>query len=71
MNQYPPFLCEGHDNVQLKRTILNLAYCRVLGGDRECPLQACQLNRSSESTQLLNLRRDVAIFDSNRAPDDF
>ena len=44
---------------------------RVLGGDTECPLQVCQLSRSSESTQFLSLRRDVALVDSTRAPDGF
>ena len=41
---------------------------RILGGDIECPLQVCQLSRSSESTHSLSLRRDVALFDSTRAP---
>ena len=44
---------------------------RVLGGDTECPLQVCQLSRSSESTHFLSLRRDVAVFDSTMAPDGF
>ena len=44
---------------------------RVLGGDTECPLQVCQLSRSSESTHFLSLRRDVASFGSIRAPDGF
>ena len=42
---------------------------RVLGGDIECPLQVCQLGRSSERTHFLSLRRDVALFVSTRAPD--
>ena len=29
---------------------------RLLGGDAECPLQVCQLSRSSESTHFLSLR---------------
>ena len=37
----------------------------------ECPLQVCQLSRSSESTLFLFLRRDAAIFYSTRAPDSF
>ena len=51
------------------RTIL--VYVRVLGRDTECSLQACQLSRSSVSTHFLSLRRDVALFDSTRAPDGF
>ena len=35
---------------------------RVSGGDTECPLQICQLSRSSESTHFLCLRSDVALF---------
>ena len=34
----------GH--IHLHRTAV--ASVRVLGGDTECPLQVCQLNRSSE-----------------------
>ena len=45
--------------------------CKVIGGDTECPLQVCQLSRSSESTHFLCLRRDVALFDPTRAPDSF
>ena len=45
--------------------------CKVIGGDTECLLQVCQLIRSSESTHFLFLRRDVALFDSTRAPDGF
>ena len=41
---------------------------KVIGGDTECPLQVCQLSRSSESTHFLLLRGDVALFDSTRAP---
>ena len=33
--------------------------CKVIGGDTECPLQVCQLSRSSESTHFLSLRRDI------------
>ena len=35
---------------------------RVLDGDTECPLQVCQMSRSSESTRFLSLRRDVAFY---------
>ena len=52
-------------------TLADDAICKVNGGDTECPLQLCQLSRSSESTQFLCLRRDVALFDSTRAPDVF
>ena len=55
----------------LKRGLNREGYSKVIGGDTECPLQVCQLSRSSESTQLLCLRRDVALFDSTRAPDSF
>ena len=41
------------------------------GGGTGCPLQVCQLSRSSESTHFHFLRRDVALFDSTRAPDGF
>ena len=34
-------------------------------------LQVCPLSRSSESTHFLGLRRDVALLDSTRVPDDF
>ena len=44
---------------------------KVIVGHTECPLQVCQLSRSSESTHFLCLRRDVALFDSTRAPDSF
>ena len=37
-------------------------FLRVLGGDTECPLQVCQLSRSSESTHLLSLSRDVDFY---------
>ena len=47
------------------------AICKVIGGDTECPLQVCQLSRSSESTHFLCLRRDVALFDFTRARDSF
>ena len=47
------------------------AICKVIGGYTECPLQVCQLSRSSESTHFLCLRRYVALFDSTRAPDGF
>ena len=47
------------------------ALCKVIGGDTECPLQACQLSKSSESNQFICLRRDVALFDSTRAPHSF
>ena len=47
------------------------AICKVIFGDTECPLQVCQLSRSSESTHFLFLRRDVALFDSTRAPGGF
>ena len=47
------------------------AICKVIGGDTECPLQVCQLSRSSESTHFVCLRRDVALPDSTRVPDDF
>ena len=40
--------------------------CKVIGGDTDCPLQVCQLSRSSESTHFLHLRRDVALFVSTR-----
>ena len=43
----------------------------VMGEDTECPLQVCQLSRPSESTHFPSLRRDVALLDSTRAPDDF
>ena len=46
-------------------------HCEVSGGDTECPLQVCQLSRSSESTHFLLLRRDVDLFDCTRAPDSF
>ena len=45
--------------------------CKVIGGDTECPLQVCQLSRSSESTHFHFLPRDVALFGSTRAPDSF
>ena len=48
-----------------------MGLCKVIGGDTECPLQVCQLSRSSESTPFIFLRRDVAFFDSTRAPDSF
>ena len=48
-----------------------VAYCKVTDGDTDCPLQVCQLSRSSESTHFLFVRRDVALFDSTRAPDSF
>ena len=35
--------------------------------DTECPLQVCQLSRSSESTHFRFLRRDVVLFVSTRA----
>ena len=44
---------------------------KVIGGDTECPLQVCQLSRSSESTHFIFLGRDVALSDSTRAPDSF
>ena len=47
------------------------ATCEVLGGDTECPLQVCQLRRSSKSTHVRFLRRDVDLFVSTRAPDSF
>ena len=47
------------------------AICKVIDGDTECPLQVYQLSRSSESTHFLCIRRDVALFDSTRAPDSF
>ena len=47
------------------------AICKVIGGDTVCLLQVCQLSRSSESTHFICLRRDVALFDSTRAPDGF
>ena len=50
---------------------LDDAICKVIVGDTECPLQVCQLSGSSESTHFLFLRRDVALFDSTRAPDGF
>ena len=48
-------------------------YVRILGGDTECPLQVCQLSRSSESIHFRSLRGGVAIFNSTRlrAPDGF
>ena len=46
-------------------------FVRLLDGDTECPLQVCQLSRSTESTHFLSLRREVAYFDSTRAPDGF
>ena len=46
-------------------------FVRLWGGDTDCSLQVCQLSRSSESTHFLFLRRDVALFDSTRAPDSF
>ena len=51
--------------------VVLLIVCKGIGGDTECPLQVCQLSRSSESTHFLFLRRDVALFDSTRAPDGF
>ena len=45
--------------------------CKGVGWDTECPLQVCQLSRSSESTHVFDLKRDVASLDSARAPDDF
>ena len=53
------------------RTSSAAAVVRLLGGDTECPLQVCQLSRSSKSTHFFCLRRDVALFDSTRAPDGF
>ena len=44
---------------------------RVVSSDAECPLQVCQLSRSSESTHFLRLSRDAALFGSTRAPDGF
>ena len=46
-------------------------FVNVLGVDTECPLQVYQLSRSLESTHFRFLRRDVAFFDSTRAPDSF
>ena len=46
-------------------------HVKLMVGDTECPLQVCQLSRSSESTHFLFLRRDVVLFDSTRAPDSF
>ena len=48
-----------------------IAFCNVIGGDTDYRLQVCQLSRSSGSTHFLFLRRDVALFDSTRAPDSF
>ena len=53
------------------KVIWHGSYCKVIGGDTECPLQVCQLSRSSESTHFFFLRRDVALFDSTRCPDSF
>ena len=50
---------------------LDDAICKAINGDTECPLQVCQLSWSSESTHFLCLRRDVALFDSTKAPDRF
>ena len=47
------------------------AICKVIDGGTECPLQVCQLSRSTENTHFLSLRRDVDLFDSTRAPDSF
>ena len=33
-----------------------MPYCNVIGRDTECPLQVCQLSRSSESIHFLSLR---------------
>ena len=57
---FPSFFCPADD-----------AILGVLAGDTECPLQVCQLSRSSESTHFPSLRRDVALFDSTKAPDSF
>ena len=46
-------------------------FVKVIGGGTECPLQVSQLSMSSESTHFLFLRRDLALFDSTRAPGDF
>ena len=55
--------------INTTRQLISPYYVRVLGGDTDCPLQVCQLSRSSESTHFRSLRRDVALFDSTRAPD--
>ena len=56
--------CHNSKPSQRRRHIV-----KVLSGDTECPLQVCQLSRSSENTHFLSHRRDVALFDSTRAPD--
>ena len=35
---------------------------------QECPLQVCQLSRSSESTYFLSFLRDVALFKFHQSP---
>ena len=58
--------------IQKKHGLSTTPFVRLLGGDTECPLQVCQLSRSSESTRnFLYLRRDVTFFNSTRAPDGF
>ena len=49
-----------------KRDVLSFRW-----GDTECPLQVCQLIRSSESTRFRFLRIDVDFVVSTRAPDSF
>ena len=51
--------------------LLSTPHVKLKVGDTECPLQVCQLSRSSESTHFRFLRRDVALFVSTRARDSF
>ena len=66
-----PPVWRGAAGKALRQVLPSTPFVRLLGGDTECAVQVCQLSRSSESTHFLCLRRDVTLFDSTRAPDDF
>ena len=55
--------CEDHAANYLEKGCMSFCrWCKVISGDTECPLQVCQLSRSSESTHFIFLRRDVALL---------
>ena len=43
-------------------------YVEIMVEDTECPLQVCQLSRSSESNHFRFLRKDVALFVPPESP---
>ena len=62
---------DRYHDISVQKILIFYDTVKLKVGDTECPLQVCQLSRSSESTHFRSLRRDVALFVSTKVRDSF